>query len=53
MASDCELLSKTQLATVYGGQLQHHRAVLYGKEDQGAIFARSDPTVSGLFRQLS
>ncbi len=36
---DCELLSKTQLAMVYGGQLQHHRAALHGKEDQ-VLFSR-------------
>ncbi|HIE0968887.1 TPA: TIGR03364 family FAD-dependent oxidoreductase [Proteus mirabilis] len=36
---DCELLSKKQLATVYGGQLQHHRAALHGKEDQ-VLFSR-------------
>lgn len=36
---DCELLSKQQLATVYGGQLRHHKAALHGKEDQ-VLFSR-------------
>ncbi|MDM1708874.1 TIGR03364 family FAD-dependent oxidoreductase [Thiopseudomonas alkaliphila] len=49
---DCELLNKQQLAGIYGGRLQHHRAALHGKEDQVLFSREAIPQVAAYLASL-